>query len=108
VLAEKYERLQSEYAALQGALEVARRRCETLEANLTAQRTARQKLPEPEEKPRQDGKEGGTVVRLPRTSAEPNNGTEATAEQPGPRAPPAAAPPDTEAKKVEMHDQVGT
>jgi chromosome segregation ATPase len=96
VLTEKHERLQSEYAALQGALEVARRRCETLEANLAAQRATRQ--------------EGGTVVRLPRTSAEPNNGTEASAEiePPSPRAPTQAATPDTEAKKIEMRGQVGT
>jgi chromosome segregation ATPase len=96
VLTEKHERLQSEYAALQGALEVARRRCETLEANLAAQRATRQ--------------EGGTIVRLPRTSAEPNNGTEASAEiePPSPRAPTQAATPDTEAKKIEMHGQVGT
>jgi hypothetical protein len=96
VLTEKHERLQSEYAALQGALEVARRRCETLEANLAAQRATRQ--------------EGGTIVRLPRTSAEPNNGTEASSEiePPSPRAPTQAATPDTEAKKIEMHGQVGT
>jgi hypothetical protein len=102
-LAEKYERLQSEYAALQGALEVARRRCETLEADLAAQRVARQKKPEGEEKPRQDG--GGTIVRLSRTGAE-SNGVD-TPEQSGLRAPAAQADAET-ADKIGMRDQVAT
>ena len=34
-LGEKYENLRAEFSALQGALDVARRRCETLEAELS-------------------------------------------------------------------------
>ncbi len=102
-LAEKYERLQSEYAALQGALDVARRRCEALEADLAGQRVARQKKPEGDEKPRQDG--GGTIVRLARTGAE-SNGVE-TPEQSGLRAPTAQADAET-TEKIGMRDHVGT
>jgi chromosome segregation ATPase len=96
-LAEKYEHLKSEYAGLQGALDVARRRCETLEADLSAKRGGRPKKPsEPDEKsaPRQEGQDIGTVVRLPRTGTEPN-GAETSGE----------AEAD---EKREVRDQVGT
>lgn len=75
-LAEKYEQLQSEHAALQGALEVARRRCETLEAELAAQRGRQRARPEENGVLRQEGKEGATIVRLSRAGAEiaPNGG----------------------------------
>ncbi|MGB7367808.1 MAG: hypothetical protein WA926_02580 [Methylovirgula sp.] len=100
-LAERYERLQSECAALQGALDVARRRCETLEADLAAQRIARQKKPEGEEKPRQDS----TIVRLSRPGAE-SNGAE-TPEQSGLHTPAAQTDAET-AEKIGMRDHVGT
>lgn len=100
--AERYESLQSEYAALQGALDVARRRCEALEAELAAQRAARTRKPEGEEK-RQDG--GGTILRLSRTGSE-SNGVE-TPEQPGLRGPAAQADPET-AEKIGRRDHVAT
>ncbi len=117
-LAEKYDRLQSEHAGLQGALDAARRRCEALEADLSALRAGRQKRPsspEPEEKPRQDGKEIGTVVRLARaaTEASPNGGGAETSAETETTAlgvvSPAAAEANSEpAEQREVHDQVGT
>jgi chromosome segregation ATPase len=77
---EKYDRLQAEYANLQGLIDASRRRCEALEADLSALRSGRQKKPSTSE-PRdeaglwQDGKDIGTVVRLSRAPAEaPQNG----------------------------------
>jgi chromosome segregation ATPase len=103
---EKYDRLQSEYAGLQGLIEAGRRRCEALESDLSALRSGRQKKP-PSSEPRdeagrrQDGKETGTVVRLPRVAAEvPQNGAasgiSAESEKPGLRVVSPAAPADAE------------
>lgn len=118
VLVEKYDRLQSEYAALQGALEVARRRCETLEADLSAQRAGRQKAPAASEADavlRQD-KETGTIVRLARPNGDssPNgagseNPADAETSAPPVVPTPAAASANSEpAEKLEMRDEVGT
>ncbi len=103
---EKYDRLQSEYAGLQGLIDASRRRCETLEADLSALRSGRQKKPsasEPRDEAglRQDGKDIGTVVRLSRAPAEaPQNGaaseTSAETEKPTLRVVSPAAPADAE------------
>lgn len=118
-LVEKLDRLQSEYAALQGALEVARRRCETLDADLSAQRAGRQKAPAAAEADangvlRQD-KEAGTIVRPARANGEssPNgagSGTPAEAETSAPPVVPSAAASAESgpAEKLEVRDQVGT
>jgi chromosome segregation ATPase len=103
---EKYDRLQSEYAGLQGLIDAGRRRCEALEADLSALRSGRQKKPSASE-PRdeaglwQDGKDIGTVVRLSRAPAEaPQNGaaseTSAETEKPSLRVVSPAAPADAE------------
>lgn len=116
-LAEKYDRLQSEHAGSQDALDAARRRCEALEADLSASRSGRQKRPlaELEETPRQDSKEIGTIVRLPLATAEasPNGGgSEASPETETPVlhvVSPAAAEATSEpAEQREVRDQVGT
>jgi chromosome segregation ATPase len=117
-LDEKYDRLQSEYAALQGALEAARRRGETPEGDLSPPRPARQKMSPgaatEEKAARQQDKETATVVRLPRIAAEPEvNGaaseTSAEAEKPALRVVSPATPADAEAaEKREVRDHVVT
>lgn len=74
---EKHNWLQTEYAALQGALEAARRRCETLEAELAKHRSGRSKsaavTPEQQETAslRQDLSEiGAAIVRLAKAAGE--------------------------------------
>lgn len=101
---EKYDRLQSEYANLQGLIDASRRRCEALEADLSALRSGRQKKQSASE-PRdeaglwQDGKDIGTVVRLSRAPGEaPQNGAASPAEteKPSLRVVSPAAPADAE------------
>jgi chromosome segregation ATPase len=117
-LAAKYDHLQSEYAALQGALEAARHRCETLETDLSAQRTARRKNPptgsESEENAllRQEVNEvGAAIVRLAKANAEfePNGAPEKTAkaETSGDDVP--VAPAESKpAERLAMSNQVGS
>jgi chromosome segregation ATPase len=99
---EKYDRLQAEYANLQGLIDASRRRCEALEADLSDLRSGRQKKPSASE-PRdeaglwQDSKDIGAVVRLSRAPGEaPQNGaaseTSAETEKPSLRVVSPAAP----------------
>lgn len=79
-LAEKYERLQSEHAALQGALDVARRRCEALESEMV-ERGLRPKKPaeaEDESTPHRDG--NGGFAHPPRAGEPAAPGAESAAE----------------------------
>jgi chromosome segregation ATPase len=90
-LGEKYENLRAEFSALQGALDVARRRCETLEAELSRAGGRGKPAHAPEA-----GESGAAIVRLA-----PANG----------EAPPARAPADgepREASNLEMTNQTGT
>lgn len=116
-LIEKLDRLQSEHAGLQGALDVARRRCEALEAELSAQRPGRQREPAASEFDgvlRQD-REPGTIVRLPRVGTESslNGGASKNSTEEETSAPPIvpSPPPSSDAPpadELEIRDEVGT
>jgi chromosome segregation ATPase len=100
-LSEKYNALRSDFAAQEGALEAARRRCETLESELSRARATAGKHPlgsEAEENAslRQGVSEiGAAIARLAQTTGE---------------APPNLAAPDEEARdaSLEMTNQTGT
>ncbi len=118
-LAEKYDRLRSEFSALEGALDVARRRCEALEADLSAQRSGRPKtVPITSESDadvllRQSVNEvGAAVVRLAKANAEPaSNGvtkatdTEASSDGVVPRP---VAPAESQPAEQLVRNQVGS
>jgi chromosome segregation ATPase len=112
-LDEKYDRLQAEYAALQGALEGSRRRGEMSDASI---RSGRAKIPPASEVEQKAGPRpqdaNATIVRLARTGTEPGvsgAAPEALAESEGPRPLPktATAVDSTPTEKQDARDRVG-